>query len=171
MIRGLTVACAFAAIPAAAQEAVTAVADTIADGTMLSVITEPYAHALAAVAGWVVLTLVLLILSVAGAPRARSDNGMPVRDYSDPFYRRDRAFRNAVETSGPFIAATLVAILVGASPFWTNLLASVFLVARIGMAVIHIRTEIQPARSAFWFAGTLCVTGLALLALVGAFTL
>ncbi|WP_179378461.1 MAPEG family protein [Jannaschia marina] len=131
----------------------------------------PYAHALAALGGWAIVMLVLIPVSVAGKPRGRTESGHPVRDYSDPAYRRSRAFRNAIEITGPFVAATLAAILVGASPFWVNLLASLFLVSRIAMAAVHIGTENQTARSACWFVGLLCCLGLALLAVFGAFAL
>ncbi|MEM8823934.1 MAG: MAPEG family protein [Pseudomonadota bacterium] len=131
----------------------------------------PYALALAVMASWAILMTVLLFLSVAGTPKAKTESGHPVRDYSDPAYRRNRAFQNAIETTGPFLAAILAAILVGASPFWTNLLALIFLVARMAMAAVHIGTEIQPLRSALWGIGLLCIIGLALMALFGAFAL
>ncbi len=131
----------------------------------------PYAHAIASMAGWGLLMVVLTVLSVIGSPRGRTPGGLPVRDYSDPFYRRDRAFRNAVETTGPFLAVTVAAILVGASPFWVNLLASVFLVARIAVAAVHIGTTIEPLRSAFWSVGMLCVLILGGMAFVSAFAL
>src|SRR6056297_584799 len=99
---------------------------------------NPYSHALAALALWAILMTILGMLSVIGAPKARTESGLPVRDYSDPAYRRHRAFQNAIETTGPFVAATLAAILTGGSPFWVNLLASVFLAARIAMAAVHI---------------------------------
>lgn len=131
----------------------------------------PYAHALAALGGWAILMFALLIASAAGKARARTPSGHPVRDYSDPAYRRSRAFQNAIEITGPFLAALLAALLTGASPFWVNLLASLFLVSRIAMAGVHIGTENQPLRSACWFVGVLCCLGLAGFGIVGAFAL
>ena len=131
----------------------------------------PYSHTLAALAGWALLMIVLMGLSTMGEAKARTEGGPPVRDYSDPAYRRYRAHMNAVESAGPFVAAALGAMLVGAPPFWVNLLALVFLAARIAMAAVHIGTENQPARSACFTLGLLCVFGLALLALFGAFGL
>ncbi|WP_055084839.1 MAPEG family protein [Jannaschia donghaensis] len=131
----------------------------------------PYAHALASLGGWAILMVILLIASAFGTPRGRTESGHPVRDYSDPAYRRSRAFLNAIEISGPFIAATLAAILVGASPLLVNIFASVFLASRVGMAIVHIATEIQPLRSAFWFVGLICCLALAGMAIVGAFAL
>ena len=129
----------------------------------------PYAHALAALAGWALLMLVITIVSVARQPRERTPSGHPVRDYADPGYRASRALANAMEATGPFLAATVAAILAGAPSFWVNLLASVFLVARVATFVVHVWTENQPARSATWAVAVLCLLGLAGLALVSAF--
>ena len=94
-----------------------------------------YGHAIAALAGWGLLMMVLSLLSTS---RLNADNrttsGLPRREYSDPGYRRFRAYANAVETTGPYLAVTLAAILIGANPFWVNLLASVFRVSRIATA-------------------------------------
>ncbi|GIT92915.1 hypothetical protein JANAI62_33730 [Jannaschia pagri] len=132
---------------------------------------DAYAHALASLAGWAILMLILLPLSIMGKPLAKSDSGHPVRNYADPAYRRSRAFLNAIEMTGPFVAATLAAILLGVSPFWVNLLTTLFLVSRVAMAVVHIGTENQPLRSACWFVGMICVFILAVMAFIGAFFL
>ncbi len=130
----------------------------------------PYGHALVSLALWSMIVTVLAGLSTAGRTAdARCDCGKPKRDYADPVYRRERAFMNAVETSGPFIAATLAAILAGGPVFWVNLLASVFVVARVAMAVVHVRTTNQPMRSAFFSLGLFCIVGLAVLAIVAVF--
>ena len=126
---------------------------------------EPYAHAIASLALWALLMAALLTGSTLGKARARTESGMIVRDYSDPAYRRDRAFRNAIESNGMFVAAVVACILAGASPFLTNLLASVFVVARVAMAAVHVFTENQPMRSAFWSVGALCILGLAVMGL------
>ncbi|MGB3407365.1 MAG: MAPEG family protein [Jannaschia sp.] len=131
----------------------------------------PYAHAIASLALWSLIILTLGLLSTVGRTSDRAPCGKPVRDYANPVYRRERAFANALENSGPFVAATVAAILVGASPFWTNMLASIFIVARIVMAFVHIRTENQPMRSAFYAVGLFCTIGLALFGFLGALTL
>lgn len=130
---------------------------------------EPYSHALAALALWALLICVLIPVSAAIKSKELSPCGKTAKDYSDPAYRRERALQNAMESSGPFIAATVAAILVGASPFWVNLLASIFIVARLATAAVHILTTNTPARSATWGVGMVAVLGLALLALIGAF--
>ncbi len=76
---------------------------------------------------------------------------------------------NALEASGPFIAAALAAILAGASPFWVNLLASLFIAARIATAYVHIATTNQTMRSVFWAIGMLCCLGLAIIAIGAVF--
>lgn len=119
---------------------------------------QMYSHAIAALALWAVLVCVLSILSTIGREAEnRCACGKPKRDYNDPVYRRDRAFMNAIEGAGPFIAVTVAAMFVGAAPFWVNLFASVYLVARIGMAVVHIATVNQPARSVFFLIGLISI--------------
>ncbi len=129
-----------------------------------------YGHAIVALALWALLVCVLAALSTLGrTAEARCGCGKPKRNYADPVYRRERAFMNAVETSGPFIAATLAAILIGAAPFWVNLLASVFIAARLCMAVVHIATTHQPLRSLFFIVGLLCILALAVSAVLAGF--
>lgn len=127
---------------------------------------DAYSHAIAALAIWALMVIVLSMLSTVGrTAEGRCDCGKPKRDYADPVYRRERAFANAVETSGPFIASTLAAILAGASPVVVNILASVFIVSRIAMAVVHIRTENQNLRSMTFGVGWLCMIVMAVMAL------
>ncbi|WP_372993309.1 MAPEG family protein [Sulfitobacter sp.] len=129
-----------------------------------------YSHALASLALWGVMVSVLGALSTRGrSAENRCDCGKPKRNYDDPVYRSERAFMNAVETSGPFISMAVAAVLLGASPFWVNLFASVFVVARLAMAFVHIRTTNQPMRSAFFLVGLICLLALAILALAAAF--
>ena len=131
---------------------------------------DAYSHALAALALWAVLVSVLGMVSTRGrSPENRCDCGKPKRDYANPVYRAERAFMNAVEVSGPFVAATVAAVLTGAAPFVVNLLASLFIVVRVAMAYVHIRTENQSARSACFAAGLLCILALAVMAVVAAF--
>jgi len=131
---------------------------------------DAYSHAIAALALWAVLVSVLGMLS-AGARGAKETCacGKPKRDYSDPAYRRERAFMNAIEGGGPFVAVTVAAVLIGAAPFWVNLFATVYLVARVAMAAVHIRTENQQLRSLFFVIGLASVLALALCVLRAAF--
>lgn len=129
-----------------------------------------YSHALASLGGFALLLIVLGALSTMGrSAENRCACGQVKRDYADPAYRRGRAFLNAVEAAGPFIAATLGAVLVGAAPFWVNLFAALFLAARVAVAIVHIGTTVEALRSAVWSIATLCTAALAVLAILGAF--
>jgi len=131
---------------------------------------EAYGHAIAALALWALLVQVLGMASTVGrSPERRCECGKPKRNYADPVYRRERAFMNAIEGGGPFIAVTVAAILSGAVPFTVNLLASIFIVARICMAVVHIKTENQPMRSLFFVIALGCVLALAIATLIAVF--
>ena len=113
-----------------------------------------YSHALTALAFWAILISVLGALSTMGrTPEGRCDCGKPKRNYDDVVYRRERAFMNAIEASGPFLASTLAAVLLGAPVFWVNLFAALFVVVRVAMAVVHIGTTNQPMRSLFFMLG------------------
>jgi uncharacterized MAPEG superfamily protein len=119
---------------------------------------------------WAIVVPVLAALSTRGRTADnRCGCGKPKRDYADVSYRSERAFMNAIETSGPFVAATVAAILAGASPFWVNLLASVFVVSRVIVAYVHIGTTNQPLRSAVWSGGILCILVMAIMAVVAVF--
>lgn len=129
-----------------------------------------YSHAIVALALWAFLVSVLSGLSGVGrTAENRCECGKPERDYANPVYRRERAFMNAVETSGPFVAALVAAILAGAAPFWVNAAASLFVLARLATAFVHIRTENQTMRSLTWFIGLLCILALIVLALGAVF--
>ncbi|MBS1304207.1 MAPEG family protein [Loktanella sp. SALINAS62] len=128
-----------------------------------------YHPALAVLGLWAVLLVVLSGLSLRG----RTDDdlcacGSPRRDYANPVYRRHRAYHNALETNAPFLAAAVAAVLTGAAPFWVNGLCVVFLLARVVMAVVHIRSENQPLRSACYAVGWFALVGLAVLAVFAA---
>jgi uncharacterized MAPEG superfamily protein len=126
---------------------------------------EAYSHAILSLALWALIVTFLSGASTVGrSAEKRCDCGKPKRDYSDVVYRRERAFMNAVESSGPFIASTVAAILAGAPSFWVNLLASVAIVARLVMVAVHIGTENQALRSASFVVGWVCMIAMALLA-------
>lgn len=130
-----------------------------------------YSHAIAALALWGLLMQVLALWSTRGrTPENRTESGLPKRNYAEPSYRAHRAFANAIESTGPFIAGTVAAILAGAAPFWVNLFASVFIVARLAMAYVHIATENQNARSACYVLSWACMIALGIMGLVAAVT-
>jgi uncharacterized MAPEG superfamily protein len=129
----------------------------------------PYSHALASVALFSLVVMVLAVVSTRGrTPADQAECGKPKRNYANVWYRSERAFANAVENSGPFLGATFAAILTGGAPLVVNILASAVLVARIAMAVVHIRTENEALRSLTFMIGWVGTIGLALVALWGA---
>ncbi|GAB5436461.1 MAPEG family protein [Falsiruegeria mediterranea] len=132
-----------------------------------------YSHAIASL---VLFTLVVLALSpfsaLAKAGKGLAPGATPEQDYSDNAYRLNRAYLNGTETLPAFVAVTVAAMLAGASPFWVNLLASVVLVSRIIMLVIHLRGIGQPnngPRSVFYVLGWACMVALGIMALVAVF--
>ena len=131
---------------------------------------EAYGLTVAALGVWALMLVVLSGLSLKG----RTDNdlcacGAPKRDYANPVYRRHRAYQNALETSAPFLAATFGCIVAGAAAPLVNTVAAIFVLSRIAMAVVHIRTENQPLRSMTYGIGWVSVIVLAIAGIVAAF--
>ena len=132
-----------------------------------------YGHAVASV---VIFTLIVLFMSpftaLAKQGKGLAPGATPEQDYSDKAYRLNRAYLNGTETLPAFLTVTMAAILLGVSPFWVNLLASIALVARIAMLVIHLRGIGKPnsgLRSMAYVIGWACMFVLGLMALVAAF--
>jgi len=97
-----------------------------------------YGHAIVAMAATALFGLILSPLSALGKLNKGMVSGVtPGEDYGDQAYRFNRAYLNLTENMGFFVAATVAAILAGASPTWVNWLASIFLVARILHFVVH----------------------------------
>ncbi|WP_299665998.1 MAPEG family protein [uncultured Ruegeria sp.] len=137
---------------------------------------EVYAEYSHAIASLVIFTLIILFMSpfsaLAKAGKGLAPGATPEQDYSDKAYRLNRAYLNGTETLPAFLAVTIAAILLGGSPFWVNLLASLALLARIVMLVIHLRGIGQPhsgLRSVTYVVGWACMVILGLIALVAAF--
>lgn len=132
-----------------------------------------YGHAIASV---VIFTLIILFLSPLSA-LAKQGKGLapgatPEQDYSDKAYRLNRAYLNGTETLPAYAAITVAAILMGVSPFWVNLLASVVLVSRLVMLFVHIRGIGKPhsgLRSVLYVVGWACMFVMGIMALVAAF--
>lgn len=166
-------ALAVLAAPARAQDAATVIDPdppaSLPPADVLQALSEPYSHAVAALGAWAVWMIAVMIVSTVKQARDKTPSGHPVRDYDDQGYRASRAHMNAVEAAGPFIAATAAAILAGAPPFWVNLFASLFLLARIVTFAVHVGTTNQMARSLTWTVGHVCILLLAIMAVIGAF--
>ncbi|MDF1671742.1 MAG: MAPEG family protein [Roseovarius sp.] len=131
-----------------------------------------YSHAIVAMAATAVMLLIMGPLSAMKKTKlGLAPGATPEADYGSRCYRWHRAFGNLSESIGPFVAVTLAAILAGANPFWVNLLASLFLVARLVLAVVHVNGIGKPdmsVRSYAYVAGLLMCLILAGMAIVAA---
>ena len=122
------------------------------------------------IASWIVLAAGLMPYVIVGIAKAGPgyDNANPRA--VDGLQGRTRklaygAHQNALEAF-PFLAAgVLLAILRGADTYLVNLLAVVWLAARIGYTWAYI-TDRPTTRSSFWFIATLAAIGLYLTALL-----
>tara|TARA_R110002049_G_scaffold23545_2_gene83278 strand:+ start:92097 stop:92513 length:417 start_codon:yes stop_codon:yes gene_type:complete len=129
-----------------------------------------YGHAIMSLA---LFAIVALLLGPISAARKSADGvaagDLPPADYASASYRLSRAYLNAMEMCGMFTAVTVAAILAGASPFWVNLLAALFLISRIAVAFVHIkgigRENIGP-RSMIYAFGWACCLILGVMAVV-----
>ena len=137
---------------------------------------EVYAEYSHAIASLVIFTLIILFMSpfsaLAKAGKGLAPGATPEQDYADKAYRLNRAYLNGTETLPAFLTVTVAAIMLGGSPFWVNLLASLALLARIVMLVIHLRGIGKPhsgLRSVTYVVGWACMVILGLIALVAAF--
>ena len=132
-----------------------------------------YGHAIVAMAA---IAMFGLILSPLSAMRKQAlgltPGSQPEADYADPCYRWHRAYQNLSETIGFFVAVVLAAILAGASPFWVNLLASLFFIVRVFLVFVHIKGIGKPnmsVRSFTYVAGWLICLALAIMAIAAVF--
>lgn len=137
---------------------------------------ETYAEYSHAIAALVIFTLVVLLLApfsaLAKQGKGLAPGATPEPDYTDRAYRLNRAYLNGTETLPAFLTVTLAAMLLGASPVWVNWLASIALVARLAMLVVHIRGIGKPhsgLRSVLYVVAWACMAVLGVLALVAAF--
>ena len=133
-----------------------------------------YSHTIVSIAVFALMTLLLAPLSAARKQKEGLVVGStPAADYGNPTYRWYRAHLNASETIGVFTGVAVAAMLAGASPFWVNLAASLFLASRIGHAIVHVagigRPDFGP-RSILYTVGWLMCIVLAVLAVLAAFS-
>lgn len=70
--------------------------------------------------------------------------------------RAHGAHLNAFEAFAPFAAAVIIAHIVEGSSSTTNVLALLFIVARLGHMGFYL-ADVAPARSACWFAGLILI--------------
>jgi uncharacterized MAPEG superfamily protein len=134
---------------------------------------EAYGHAIVALALTVLLWAAIGPVSAVMKEKVGAAPGGSVpEDYATPAYRWQRAYANLTESLPAFAAAVLIAMLAGASPFWINLFAALFLVGRIAMAVVHVQGLGKPSgglRSILYSVGWLATILIALFAAVAVF--
>ncbi|RKF15006.1 MAPEG family protein [Roseovarius spongiae] len=132
-----------------------------------------YGHAIVAMAGLAFLTLLLSPLTAVRKTAAGLAPGaQPDASYASPIYRLHRAHGNLTEATGSFALVTVAAILAGASPLWVNWLASLYLVSRVVLAVVHVAGLGRPdmsLRSVVYVFGWVISMVLAVMAIVAAF--
>ena len=132
-----------------------------------------YGHAVASV---VMFTLVVLVIApfsaLAKAGKGLAPGATPAQDYADKAYRLNRAYLNGTETLPAYATVTFAAILLGASPFWVNLLASLALLARLAMLWVHLQGIGRPnsgLRSILYVIGWACMVVIGIMTVVVAF--
>lgn len=132
-----------------------------------------YEHALASIAGLVLLWAVLNPLSaLKKEAQGTVAGGNPEPDYKNPAYRWHRTYQNLTEVFGVFCGVVFAAILAGANPFWVNLLASAFFASRLLMAFVHVRGIGRPSgglRSMIFVFGWAMCSALAIFTLIAVF--
>ncbi len=132
-----------------------------------------YGHAIVALAATALFGLILSPLSgMRKQAQGLTPGAQPEADYANPCYRWSRAYLNLSESIGFFVAVVVAAILAGANPFWVNLLASLFFIARVLLAIVHIKGIGKPdmsVRSFTYVAGWLMCLALAIMAIAAVF--
>ena len=128
-----------------------------------------YAPALISVVAFALLAKVVGIMAGMGkTARGIVPGSMPAPDYGDRLYRTSRASANAIESMGIFASVTVVAVLAGVDPVWTNRLAVAVVLFRLAMVVVHVQGIGRPDRSirtVMFMGGWLATAGLAVMTL------
>jgi uncharacterized MAPEG superfamily protein len=127
-------------------------------------IVGPYSVTLAASVVLAFLVVVQLVVADVAGIRAGHVPGMPVASGHDSFhFRATRAHANTNENLPLFLLVTLAAILLRASPGWTNWLVAGFVAARaVHMAAYY--ADLRLLRSTAFTVGLVCIVGLAVCA-------
>jgi uncharacterized MAPEG superfamily protein len=119
---------------------------------------------------WCVLAAALIPYFTVGVAKSKGDfdNAAP-RDWlarQEGFRKRALwAHQNAFEAFPPFAAAVIIAQLAHAPQGWIDLLAVLFIVARIAYSVLYIFDK-PTMRSIVWTLGLGCMVGLFVVAAV-----
>ena len=131
-----------------------------------------YSHALAALAGFALIVMILSPLSAIPKEKANLAPGStPSGDYDSQAYRLNRAYLNGTESLSAFVTVTLVAMIAGANPTWVNWLASLVLMSRVLHVFVHIQGIGRPHRGPRTFLyvfGWACMIALGVIGIAAA---
>ena len=126
----------------------------------------PYGSSFAA---WLIVGGAFLIQTLVAdlaAVRAHHTPGMPVASGHDDFlFRATRAHANSNESLAAFVVLSLAAMLLGASPGWTNGLAWGFALARVGHMIAYYADQ-RLLRGIAFAVGFGCLVGLVVVGLI-----
>ena len=124
------------------------------------------AYAPGLIALLIFVLIVLLQAALVGAGKAKAGlvpGSEPEADYDNALYRANRSFQNGVEIMPAAALAALVAVMVGVSSWWFNLLLGLFLLLRIVYVVIYAQNVGKPTqgvRTFAYVAGWACIVAL-----------
>jgi uncharacterized MAPEG superfamily protein len=123
-------------------------------------IVATYHTTLAAYVALATLFLIQTIVMDVTAIRAKHVPGMPVTSGHDSLhFRATRAHANTNENFPIFLVLTLTAMLLGASPWWTNALAGTFVASRL-VHMLAYYLDLRLLRSAAFGIGLTALVGL-----------
>ncbi len=111
------------------------------------------------IAFWCVLVAALLPYAPLGLVKGADPNLPRGSVLTGASARAHGAHLNAFEAFGPFAAAVIISHLTLGANSWSNILAVLFLVARLAHMGFYI-AGIAPLRSAAFFAGALIVVAM-----------
>lgn len=131
---------------------------------------EAYNLTLIALASMSLLVLIQqFIAATAKNVIAKGTAGVPVATgHDDITFRAERAHYNTLENLLPFVLVAGLAVVVGVSPWWANLLAMVFLGARVAHTAVYY-ADLRPIRTLCFFVGFLSNIALGVMALLKLF--
>ena len=137
---------------------------------MMHELLDPYIPTLTATAVWVLMLMLQNTISAAFKHQASQGEhvaGAPVEtaDHADVVFRLVRSFENSLENFGAFITTIALAIVFALDPFWVNLSACIFVVARAGHWAAYAANR-QLLRSLCYSAGSFANLALAVAVLL-----
>ena len=107
---------------------------------------------------FVILATLLLQLLIASVTKAKQPGAIPGKmdpdlGHASFVFRSNRTFMNSVENAPAMLGTALLAILAGASTYWTGILVWTYALARLVHMVLYyaIATDINPSPRSYFF--------------------